>query len=635
MSSDNLRKFVKKCKKSVTYFIESCIKIEHPSIGIIPFQLFSYQKHSLKNFRQHRFNIFLKCRQSGISTLTSAYCLWFAMFFCNKKVLIVSKRDLDAKDFLAKIKFAYNNLPQWMKDLWPATTWNEHEIGFNNGSMIRSLTSSIDTLRSNASSLNIIDESAFMADMTNMWAGGWSTMQHGGSAIIISTPNGIGNWYWEQWQEAEAGTGIFNPIRINWWDMDWVLEFDDPISKKKKRIAPTDDIRKCKGKDELDRYGPYWSPWLENEYRGLKSKGEAHLFKQEVLAEFLGGGGTVLAPSTIRWVREEISKAPEPQVVTDQVNWVNNATGQHEYIDLGGNEPNEGLWIWKKPMLGTKPTILNGRVTDPGEPGHMYVMGVDIATGENMDYSAIQVFDIQTMEQVAEYMGRVKAEEFSRICDWVGRWYNNALMNIERTGIGIPFIQSMQNLIYPNLWRKRERTVGGWTTKPWGFATTGASKPTLNKALIQYIDEEGGYSLKSSRIASQLEIYIRKRDRTGRDTKKTGAQEGRGNHDDLVMAAALAFIAVPDVVDNSPAGMLPARNTGESPTLKAYKPNEKWQQQKKLAQSRLDPNVLVPMTGGNMDNIVVSPQEQLENFANQIISPISQPKATTTRKHGF
>jgi hypothetical protein len=130
---------IKKCQKSVVFFLRSFCKTKHPSAGIIPFYPFKYQVRSLRAFRNHRFTIFRKCRQSGASTISGAFALWFAMFFNHKTILVVSRTDDAAKEFLAKqVKFVFENLPQWMQDLWKPTKANEHEIHFPNGSTVRS-----------------------------------------------------------------------------------------------------------------------------------------------------------------------------------------------------------------------------------------------------------------------------------------------------------------------------------------------------------------------------------------------------------------------------------------------------------------------------------------------------------------
>lgn len=597
------REFLDRCKKSVTYFIQTCLKIQHPSIGVLKFKLFSYQQKCLSDFRKHRFNIFLKCRQSGISTLSGAYALWFGMFHSNKKILIVSKRDLDATDFLAKnVQFAYDHLPEWMKKIWDTPIRNEHELGFSNGSLIRSLTASKETLRSNASSLNIIDESAFISDMDDMWAGGWSTLQHGGNVIVISTPNGIGNWYWSTWTESIDGLNDFNPIRIHWYDMDWHLEYMDPIRRIKVRIAPTDGIRECKTKEELERYGDYWSPWLEGEYRGLQRKGESHKFKQEVLAEFIGSGGTILSATALKKIAKSIEPyAKSYSVINDPVEYINPSSGETEHLDLKGVEHNEGLWVWNEPVASVAPVKKGSRVIANGTPGYTYIIGVDVATGKNGDYSTIQVFCVDTMEQVAEYMGRVQPNIFCKIVDYVGRWYNNALTVVDRTGIGADLIEDLHELLYSNLWRKTKLLPSGqMQAGHYGLAITDASKPTLNKAIIEYFseDDDKGYLIKSTRLWKQCQIYIRKRNSSGWDTGKTGAQDGRGNFDDLVCAAGLAFIGMSDLSDMDPKALLPMRsNRVGAPDLSVV---DRAKQQEAVVYStsgmRNDPHILLPYT---------------------------------------
>lgn len=619
------RQFLERCKQSVTYFIQTCCMIQHPSIGILNFRLFSYQKKCLADFRKHRYNIFLKCRQSGISTLTGAYALWFAMFHGNKKILIVSKRDLDAKDFLYKnVQLIYDHLPEWMKQIWAASIRNEHELGFTNGSLIRSLTASKDTLRSNASSLNIIDESGFIAEMEDMWSGGWSTLQHGGNVIVISTPNGVGNWYWSTWTEAVDGLNDFNPIRIHWYDMDWHLEYIDPIRKVNVRIAPTDGIRETKGKEEIERYGDYWSPWLEGEYRGLQRKGESHKFKQEVLAEFIGSGGTILNATTLKRIEAMVKQyADQHEVVTELISYIHPVTGEEEYLDLKGTERNEGLWVWNKPFHPVPPIMKGSRVLEPGIPGHTYAMGVDVATGKNNDYSTVEIFDVDTMEQVAEFMGRVPPNIFCKIVDYLGRWYNNAIACIDRTGgLGSDLVDDLQELLYPNIWRKNKvQPGGGIQYGPFGFAITESSKPTLNKALIQYISENDGegYTLKSTRLWKQCQIYIRKRNRQGFDTGKVGAQDGKGNYDDLVCAAGLGFIAIGDIVDQSPQALIPTRSSRVgAPDLSVV---DRAQQQTAMI-TRNDPNVLLPYSPIVETIKSQTIEHELNNYTSQLTRPL-------------
>ena len=538
----------------------------------------------------------------GVSTLTGAYALWYAMFFSNKIILIVSKRDDDAMEFLNKnVKFLYDNLPDWVKEIWQVTKKNEHELSLTNGSTIRSLTSSADTLRSNSGSLIIIDEAAFMPQMETMWAGGWSTIQTGGSVIVISTTNGIGNWYWKTWTDATNGDNDFNPIRIEWWDMDWTMEFTDELSGKSTKISPCLDLKKCEEEKDKEKYGPYWSPWLEEQHRQLTSKGSDQKFRQEILAEFMGTGNTVIGRTALMAIKETIDET-EKDVKSGEINlktlgavdYVNPYTKEQERIDFL-----EELLIWKPPYnaKSVEKTIkdyINKNYENPKEvleslrpprPGeaiktknkkvdlseilpelkkpHRYVIGADPSSGEADDYCGLQVLDLDTKEQVAELRIKAMPKQFAKMIDFIGRWYNNATVVCERSGIGVSVCQELDHyLMYPQLYRhKKVNARLKVKYNQIGYPTSSSTKPVLVKHLQDELGEDG-WHLKSSRLYHELCIFIH----LGKN--RTGNESGSGNTDDLVLALALALIGVEDAAyRGGTTGLLPTHSMEAAPEL--------------------------------------------------------------------
>lgn len=564
-----IAQIIQKCQKSPAFFIDNFCKVKHPKLGILPFKLFKYQKKCLKDFLNYRFNIFRKCRQCGISTLTGAFALWYAMFFSNKTILIVSKRDDDAKEYLSRnVKFCYNNLPDWMKKLWTPASVNEHTLAFANGSTIRSLTSSPDTLRSNASSLNIIDEAAFIEKMEDMWTGGYSTLQHGGSVICVSTPAGIGNWYWKTWSDAIDRQNDFNPIVINWWDMDWELKYRDELSGVETIIAPTKGIKLLDDPIDVEKYGPgpegktYWSPWLEGEYRNLATQGDDTKFRQEVLADFIGSGDTVLN----RLALTTISQQTNGEFTTiGQVDYVSSSLNEHTVLDFMNQ-----LWIWKKPYTkrdadkaveqikkeGKDPRGLPIEVTRP----HLYVVGADPSSGEADDWCAVQVLDVTTQEQVAELKIKALPKVFAKMIDYIGRMYNTAHVVCERSGIGQAVVQELdKDIMYPNLYR-HSKVAASLKTKyqQIGFPTTHVSKPVLIKHLLDSVGSDEGYQIRSTRLYHEFCIFIHL------GSGKYGNEPGTGNSDDLVLATCLALVGVRSALMRSGNVLIPLHNVDVS-----------------------------------------------------------------------
>jgi hypothetical protein len=434
--------------------------------------------------------------------------------------------DREAKAFLEKnIKFVYRNLPEWMKSIFPFPIDNEHEFGCGRtDSKITSLPAGDDVLRSHSSSLNIIDESAFIRQMEKMWAAGYPTLTHGGRVIVVSTCGGIGGWYWNTVMDARANTNDFHLIEVNWWDMDWVIEYVDSIDGKRRRIAPRDGIRKSTP-DEKPIFGEWWSPWLQDQYRQLQSKGEAHKFRQEVLAEFIGTGNTVVPLPKLKHVEMCVKNAPKKQTI-DRVSYSNPEASIERTLDF----ENE-LWIWKTPEYGSNQRLMNGQII--GDVGHQYVLSVDPSTGEDRDQSAIEVVDQSTMEQVAEYAGKVDSTVLSMMADYLGRWYNGAKILVERNGYGMAVLQKLRDeLYYPNLWREIKSPGHA---SDYGWKTTPNTKAQLNARIIDGVEDVTIYS---ARLYKQLTIYVNLR------SNKFGHEPGAGNHDDLVMAFGIVLVGI-------------------------------------------------------------------------------------------
>lgn len=47
------------------YFIKNFVKIRHPTLGIVPFELYPYQEELIKMIHENRWSIILSARQTG------------------------------------------------------------------------------------------------------------------------------------------------------------------------------------------------------------------------------------------------------------------------------------------------------------------------------------------------------------------------------------------------------------------------------------------------------------------------------------------------------------------------------------------------------------------------------------------
>ena len=198
--------------------------IQHPVRGKIQFQLYPFQEDTLIDFKDHRYNIILKSRQTGISTLTAGYSLWKMLFNQDFNVLVIATKQEVAKNLITKIRVMNQYLPSWLK--LETVEDNKLSLRYSNGSQAKATSAASDAGRSEALSLLVFDEAAFIDKIEDIWVSAQSTLSTGGNAIVLSTPNGVGNWYHKTWVGAEEGRNDFNTIRLHWTvhperDQDW------------------------------------------------------------------------------------------------------------------------------------------------------------------------------------------------------------------------------------------------------------------------------------------------------------------------------------------------------------------------------------------------------------------------------
>lgn len=215
LSKKEIMKEIVKCGKHAGYFINTYAKITHPQEGLIPFHLYDFQKELLKDFEDYRFNIILKARQLGISTISAAYVAWLMMFHREKNVLVIATKFSTAANLVKKVKAIIKNLPPWLK-ISNVDIDNRTSFVLSNGSQIKASSTSGDAGRSEALSLLVIDEAAHVEGLEDLWMGLYPTLSTGGRCIALSTPNGVGNWFHKVYTEAENNTNDFKPTILPW-----------------------------------------------------------------------------------------------------------------------------------------------------------------------------------------------------------------------------------------------------------------------------------------------------------------------------------------------------------------------------------------------------------------------------------
>lgn len=230
----------RKCAKDPVYFMKKYCRIQHPMKGKINFNLFPFQEDLLTDLTHNRFNIILKGRQLGISTISAAFALWKMTFISDYNVLVIATSQDVAKNLVTKVRVMYDNLPSWLKAKY--AEHNKLSLRFQNGSQIKAASANSEAGRSEALSLLVIDEAAFISNVETIWTAAQPTLSAGGSSIVLSTPNGSGNFFHKQWEKAledkaKGKQDTMNPIRLPWHvhperDQSWRDLQDDLVGEK-------------------------------------------------------------------------------------------------------------------------------------------------------------------------------------------------------------------------------------------------------------------------------------------------------------------------------------------------------------------------------------------------------------------
>jgi hypothetical protein len=215
LTKQEILKEVIKSGKDPIHFVTNYCKISHPQRGLISFKTYDFQDDLLKDFNDHRFNVILKARQLGISTVTAAYVVWLMLFHRDKNILVVATKLQTATNLVRKVKKIMKTLPDWMR-ISEISIDNRTSFELGNGSQIKASTTSSDAGRSESLSLLVIDEAAHVDGLEDLWTALYPTLSTGGCCIALSTPNGVGNWFHKVCVESENGTNNFRMTKLLW-----------------------------------------------------------------------------------------------------------------------------------------------------------------------------------------------------------------------------------------------------------------------------------------------------------------------------------------------------------------------------------------------------------------------------------
>jgi hypothetical protein len=382
----------------------------------------------------------------GFSTLVAVYAFWLTFFFEDRVVIMLSRTERDAVKLLAKSKYVYKFLPDWMKFRGPPMNQTQTKFEYANESYIESLPSASDPARGETVSLVIVDELAYLPNADEAWASIEPIADIGGRVIALSTANGEGNLFHTLWVGAENRANRFRCMFHPWW---------------------------ANGRDQ---------EWYEQKKEDLPEWQLAQEYPDNPEEAFLKSGRPVFSLEVLRKVGAGIRDPIREGHFAEQ--WAFQFRDEHH----------GPLKIWELPAS-------DGRYAIGADPAQ----GM-----EHGDFSSAHVINARNGHVVAAWHGRIDPDLFaSHALIPLGKMYGDALIGVESNNHGLTTLKALhRNKYHPIYMQRSPRYKRSVPTEILGWRTTQITKPLavdeLNMAL-----REDAVTLWDASTLAELRTFVR------------------------------------------------------------------------------------------------------------------------------
>lgn len=498
-------------------WIETFIKIADKEGNIVPFILTDEQRKLVENLGHQ--NIISKSRQLGISVVTVALSIRACVVNSNTNCVLISHNQSSTNAVFDKLKQQFYSLPDWLRP--KLITNNRQALTFENGSSIVCMTAGNKDVGRGSTYNGIVhlSEFAFWKDQDRQLKSVMQAVTSSATVIIESTSNGY-NGYSSLFLSAKNGENSFKPFFFNWINGRSLFkpQYDESVK-----------LYKAQHNGKM---------LTENDYD-----------EEELQLAKLG-----MTPEQAVWRRDKISISG-----LDAFHVEYPATPEESFVATGSAVVYDNAKVVKlqqalveqniKPLSLDKivglPQILRTYVQNKSldiykvpRVGMKYYIGVDVSEGlgGKHDYSTMFVMD-KDGEQVAEFHNnKVAPFIFADIVNAMGRWYNKALLCVEKASGGHSVIERLRyehhygNMVKYKSYDEFNRTV--WQI---GYSTNNKTKSLAVNDSREWFDK-GMVKIVSNNLLEEMKTFVA--EENGSFNAVTGC------HDDLVSAFWLAIQAM-------------------------------------------------------------------------------------------
>lgn len=533
--------------KDFYIYCERNLMIKDKRGQIVPLELNWAQKilvervlDDLANGRPVRY-IILKARQMGLSTAIEALCFWWTTTHKNINSVIIAHKKKASKNLYKMFRRYYENAhPHFQprrkyntKDDLTFDISDEEKAKYTlNNETPPGLGSEIQTMVAAEGEGRSDTILFFHGSEVAHWESGNDVLSSALQAIPLlpetfsfleSTANGVGGYFYDEWQFAKKGESAYKPLFFAWHEHpEYQIPGHIDVYDEEERELLEIFQKQGYPRDEWDAK-LLWRREKKKEFRSEPEKFYQEYPKNDMEA-FLASGRPVFDIKQLIKMEE----------------MANHTTPQFALMHKGATElgvQTYGMEFFPVSLGGHDPTPL--KVWDLPEKGEKYTIGVDTAEGIEVtseggggDYSVIDVMRQRDLKTVARWRGHIDPDLLGDEVVALGTFYNFALVGIEINNHGLVTAQRVRNLMYRNMYQREtsEDEQFQERTSKMGWKTDRKTKPIAIGELARAIRE--------GEIIDLDPVFVRECMTYVRDERgTTNAQEGM--FDDCVMAKAI------------------------------------------------------------------------------------------------
>ena len=489
--------YLDECAQNYKFFSEDVLKIVDKKGRLIPFVWNEPQTQVWDVVRKGRKRVgCLKARQEGISTWIAGYFFWKVLFNPNERAVVLAHETEAAARIFSIYKNFYECMPGWMKEHFPLRHSTKTELVFkkHTGYVRIATANSPDKLRGTTVHYLHCSEMAFWDKAELVFTAAMQSLTDRGAAFVETTANSFNHFY--SWWVSQNG---YKKVFLPWMALHeyQLIETDDGLTDYEGVPIEFDD--------EI----------MTIINRQLEPEERAYVTQHK------------LTPAQTKWLKWALSQKCDDDWKRFSQEYP--ASAQEAFLH-SGDMYFEGEW------LPEEVTKTHDQMHKP-MPGHVYVVGVDAATGSaNGDFSAAMVMDVtnkQRIKPVAWFYGRVPVHQFAQTVQQMGRKYNDALIVCEVNHVGAAVQEELSIDQYPKLYRRfvYDKMAAKYVEKL-GFYTSKANRAILLNRLRKLISTDVIVEVPQVLI-NEIGSFVY--------NDKGEPYASPGCHDDMIFASALCL----------------------------------------------------------------------------------------------